>query len=187
VARRHADDDVAFETTALGVFGIQRVALETAPLWKPLVLHLPAGLAGPDLREPVLESLLGAVRERQVVRVGANLERVGRALRTRRHRNRKQQSRGEDCARAHRGHCSAGSRFGRPGSNTPSLRAFKYDHSSSKYLLTFGSWLHGGMTPTWPLKPSASAFMNSALSIWRMRTSKSGANVLPTASCAWHV
>src|SRR5690606_24361789 len=60
---------------------VQRVADEAAPLRPPRVLDVRAELRRDQLRERVLEALLRLVRERQVVRVGADAERPLRGVR----------------------------------------------------------------------------------------------------------
>src|SRR5690606_34062912 len=67
VLRRHADHEIALA-------GVQCIANKTSPLRPPRVDHADTELARDQLRDPVLEALLGFVRERQVVRIGADSE-----------------------------------------------------------------------------------------------------------------
>src|SRR5690606_34902614 len=50
--------------------------LETAPPREPRVLDFDAELVRPALREAVLETLTSSLEERQIVRIGADLERA---------------------------------------------------------------------------------------------------------------
>src|SRR5690606_31361566 len=114
----------------------QRVTLEAATMREPRVLDLEAELARPDLREPILEALAVPVRERQVVRIRADLValppevgrcdarlRGGRRSRLR-VRSRRDEERSRSCSNAnHR--LQSGMRLGLPGGSAPSARARK--------------------------------------------------------------
>ena len=68
ILRRDPDDDVA-------TLGVERIAHEAAALRQPVVLEWTSQLARHERRDPVLEAVTMCVRERHVVRIGADAQR----------------------------------------------------------------------------------------------------------------
>src|SRR6478672_6786932 len=87
VSRRHADDEI---TAPRG----QRVAYEPAALCPPSVLETLAKVAREERGDSVFEPLAATIRERKVVRIGAD------AKRGRQGGRRRGQRRGSDAAHA---------------------------------------------------------------------------------------